>query len=147
MTPSGDDTPVAPPGTIATTPGTYLDPLLAASSDRTSRWNRWTDWLIGRRARRNRRLELMSSEELATESRLHDLRLRKRVGNFALGAVTAELIVANTVFVVYAGVGEHWKLPTAAINVWLGATVVQVIGILYVIAHYLFPRSGTPLSR
>jgi hypothetical protein len=107
----------------------------------------WSNERPGRRARRKRRLELMSSEELSTEGKRHDLRLRKRVGAFALVGVSAELIIANAVFVAYAWAGERWKVPTAAINVWLGATVVQVTGILYVITNYLFPKSGTPLSH
>jgi hypothetical protein len=89
----------------------------------------------------------MSSEELATEGRRHDLILRKRVGAFALYGVSAELLIANAVFVAYAWKGKHWNVPTAAINVWVGATVVQIFGILYVITNYLFPKSGTPLSR
>lgn len=101
---------------------------------------------IAKRARRRRRIELMSSEELATEGRRHDLILRKRIGIFAIVGVSAELITANAVFIAYAWAGQHWKIPTAAINVWLGATVVQIFGILYVITNYLFPKSGTPLS-
>lgn len=102
---------------------------------------------IARHARKQRRLELMSSDELATEGQRYDLTLRKRVGIFAIVGVSAELIIANAVFVTYAWVGEHWKVPTAAINVWLGATVIQIFGILYVITNYLFPKSGTLLSR
>jgi hypothetical protein len=102
---------------------------------------------IAKHARKKRRIELMSSDELATESRRHDLILRKRIGIFAIAGVSAELVIANVVFVAYAWAGEHWKVPTVAINVWLGATVIQIFGILYVITNYLFPKSGTPLSR
>ena len=122
----------------------YVDALLADFGQRKhGRADRWT----ARRARRKRRLELMSSEELATESKRHDLRLRKRVGTFAIIGVSAELLIANLVFVLYAWQGEQWKIPIGAIDVWLSATVIQVIGILYVITNYLFPKSGTPLSR
>lgn len=102
---------------------------------------------IAKRARRRRRIELMSSDELATEGRRHDLILRKRIGIFAIIGVSAELIIANAVFITYAWAGEHWKVPTAAIDVWLAATVIQIFGILYVITNYLFPKSGTPLSH
>lgn len=134
------------PSSEAGEPGAagYVDALLADIGQRKhGKADRWT----ARRARRKRRLELMSSAELATESKRHDLRLRKRVGTFAIVGVSAELIIANAVFFLYAWKGEHWKVPTGAINVWLGATVIQVIGILYVITNYLFPKSGTPLSR
>lgn len=123
----------------------YVDELLDGDGSRSRRsWRaRWT----ANRARRKRRLELLSSAELVTESKRHDLGLRKRVGTFALVGVSAELIIANAVFILYAWLGERWKVPTAAINVWLGATVVQIVGILYVITNYLFPKGGTPLSR
>jgi hypothetical protein len=139
-----DGNPAPPPEAAASPAANYVDALLEGRGQRQGKWRaRWT----ASRARRKRRLELMSSEELATESRRHDLGLRKRVGTFAIVGVSAELIIANVVFILYAWLGEHWKVPTAAINVWLGATVVQVVGILYVITNYLFPKSGTPLSR
>lgn len=34
----------------------------------------------------------------------------------------------------------HWQVPTAAIQAWLAATVVQVIGIVLVITRSLFPH-------
>jgi hypothetical protein len=140
-----EDGEAAPSSALSETPSAnYVDELLDdGGSTKDGQASRW----ITRRARRNRRLELMSSEELATESKRHDLRLRKRVGTFAIFGVSAELVIANVVFVCYAWAGEGWKVPTGAINVWLGATVIQVIGILYVITNYLFPKSGTPLSR
>jgi hypothetical protein len=41
--------------------------------------------------------------------------------------------------------GEHWHLSTAVIDVWLAATVVQVVGIVLVVTRNLFPdRDGKP---
>ena len=121
-----------------------LDELLAGQRDDKSGQEAQR---IAKHARKRRLIELMSSDELATEGRRHDLILRKRIGLFAIVGVSAELIIANVVFIAYAWAGEHWKVPTVAINVWLGATVIQIFGILYVITNYLFPKSGTPLSR
>jgi hypothetical protein len=141
-----DDDPAPSSGAGVPPAVPYLDELLA-DSGQPAQGQAWRARWTANRARRKRRLELMSSEELATESRRHDLGLRKRVGTFAIVGVSAELIIANAVFVLYAWLGQHWKVPTGAINVWLGATVVQVVGILYVITNYLFPKSGTPLGR
>jgi hypothetical protein len=101
---------------------------------------------IAKKAKK-RGIEVMTSDELATEGMRHDLKLRKRVATFALWAVAIQLVAADVAFFTYAWVGEHWKLPVAAIDVWLGATVVQIIGILYVITNYLFPKSGTRLGH
>ena len=43
--------------------------------------------------------------------------------------------------------GRRWQIPAGAIQVWLAATVVQVIGIVLVIARSLFPSDGTPAPR
>lgn len=58
-----------------------------------------------------------------------------------------QLAIADLVFFIYAWVGEDWKVPTAAINVWLSATVVQVIGIVLVITQNLFPRRDSGPSQ
>ena len=56
-----------------------------------------------------------------------------------------QFLIADTVFVVFAWVGESWHLSTAVIDVWLAATVVQVVGIVLVVTRNLFPdRDGKP---
>jgi hypothetical protein len=52
----------------------------------------------------------------------------------------AQLAITDVVFIVFAAVGKHWKLSDTDINVWLGATVVQVVGIVTVVTRHLFPR-------
>jgi hypothetical protein len=54
-----------------------------------------------------------------------------------LGVAVAQLAVADATFVVY-GFYNDWRVPAAAIDAWLGATIVQVIGALVVIARALF---------
>lgn len=54
-----------------------------------------------------------------------------------------QLIVANGVFIAYAWAGKGWDLETSVINVWLGATVVQVIGVVLVVTRSLFPKRDT----
>jgi hypothetical protein len=46
---------------------------------------------------------------------------------------------------VFAWVGADWDLPAGVIEVWLGATVVQVVGIVLIVTRHLFPnRDGKP---
>jgi hypothetical protein len=74
--------------------------------------------------------------------------LRRMYARGILWLLGAEMLIANVVFVVFAWAGEEWKLETAVIDVWLGATVVQVVGIVLVVTRHLFPdRDDKPAKR
>lgn len=51
-----------------------------------------------------------------------------------------QLAIADAVFVIYAWSGKNWDLSTAVIDTWLGATVVQIVGVALVVTRHLFPR-------
>lgn len=68
-----------------------------------------------------------------------DLELKKRYAYSALIGMGAQLLIADGVFIGYA-VGVHWQIPANVMNVWLGATVVQLIGVVVLITRYLFPQ-------
>jgi hypothetical protein len=70
---------------------------------------------------------------------------------YAYGALIAmgiQTLIADVAFYWYGYEhvrdGHHWQIPAGAIQVWLGATVVQVIGIVLVIARSLFPSGSDP---
>lgn len=66
------------------------------------------------------------------------LKLRKMVARWALWIVVVQLFLANLFFGFY--LGFNLREPNQAIMVaWLTSTVVEVIGILWVIARNLFP--------
>jgi hypothetical protein len=62
---------------------------------------------------------------------------------FAMGV---QILIADVAFYWYGyehvAEGHRWQIPPGAIEVWLGATVVQVIGIVLVIARSLFPSDS-----
>jgi len=66
--------------------------------------------------------------------------LRRMYARGILWLLGIEILVANAVFVAFAWAGEHWNLETAVIDVWLGATVVQVVGVVLVVTRHLFPH-------
>lgn len=66
--------------------------------------------------------------------------LRRMYARRILWLLGVELLIANAVFVAFAWAGEGWKLETAVIDVWLAATVVQVVGIVLVVTRHLFPE-------
>lgn len=97
--------------------------------------------------------EAPGTSSLSTRAeRLHKLRmddheldhtLKKRLGHFAIVVMVAQLVVADGIFVVYA-YQAGWDLDAPVMVAWLSAAVVQVVGVVLVIAKYLFPQSGNP---
>jgi hypothetical protein len=66
-----------------------------------------------------------------------DAGLRRWLGYGALGIMATQLVIADAAFFWY-GISNNWHIPVAAINVWLGATVVQVVVVVHTVARYLF---------
>lgn len=81
-----------------------------------------------------------STQQLQARDHQQDIALKKKYANWLLGAVVFQLVVANGVFVAYAWVGKDWDLDAVVIDVWLAATLVQVIGVVAIVTRYLFPR-------
>ncbi len=74
----------------------------------------------------------------ADEDWRQDIALKRRYANFALIGLSLQVLVANAVFIAY-GHALHWRLPTASISAWLGATVVQVVAVALAVTRGLFP--------
>lgn len=70
-----------------------------------------------------------------------DSRLREFLGYGAVFAAGAQFVVADVAFYIY-GAHADWRIPPEVMIGWLGATVAQIIGIVLVIAKYLFPEGG-----
>jgi glutathione S-transferase len=71
--------------------------------------------------------------------------LRQSYGDWLLWLLGAQFFVADAVFVAFAWVGRKWDLPPDVIEVWLVATVVQVVGVVAIVSRHLFPnRDGRP---
>jgi len=69
-----------------------------------------------------------------------DILLKKSYARALLILVAIQLAIADAVFIAYAWVGEDWRLEAGVIEVWLAATLVELIGVALVITRYLFPR-------
>jgi hypothetical protein len=90
------------------------------------------EWL----AEQNQAQEMRIREAYA----LQELNLRETYAKNLLRILAAELVAVNVMFWLYAEVGHGWNVPDAVIQIWLGATVVQVVGIVAVVTRYLFPN-------
>jgi len=69
-----------------------------------------------------------------------ELKLRATYANWLLIILAANLVVVNVIFWMYGEKGENWGIPDGVIQAWLGATVVQVVGVVGVVTRYLFPH-------
>jgi hypothetical protein len=66
--------------------------------------------------------------------------LRQRYAGWILWLLGAQFVVADAVFVAFAWAGRSWDLPPGVIEVWLAATVVQVVGVVALVTRHLFPN-------
>jgi hypothetical protein len=79
-------------------------------------------------------------EALAGIDHWQDISLKETYAKRLLWLVIGQLVVADVVFVVYAWAGKEWRLEPGVIEVWLAATLVELIGVALVVTRYLFPR-------
>jgi hypothetical protein len=85
-------------------------------------------------------LDPTDHEALAGEDRRQDIKLKKTYAKSFLRLVALQLVVADLVFIAYAWAGKSWDLPSSVIEIWLGATLIELVGIVLVVTRYLFPR-------
>src|ERR1700679_786645 len=65
--------------------------------------------------------------------------LRQRYADWILWLLGAQFVIADAVFVTFAWVGKSWDLTPGVVEVWLAATVVQVVGVVAIVTRHLFP--------
>ena len=117
----------------------------AAEPESLSSLNSLDSWLG--RPSRNERLELNSVDvELAKatvklRARDLDVRLKRLLALFAISAVSIQLAVADYYFISNALTGAEPPSDTVLVA-WLSSTVVEVIGIVLIVARNLFPDKG-----
>ena len=86
-------------------------------------------------------VEPESEDDLKRRDIAQDIALKKRYANALLLLMAAQVVIANVLVYLYAGLGRSWDVPTSVVQVWLGATVVELVGVVAVVTRYLFaPR-------
>jgi hypothetical protein len=78
--------------------------------------------------------------ELKREYAKQEIDLRATYAKGLLLILAVMLVVVNVIFWKYAASGRHWNIPNAVVQIWLGATVIQVVGVVTVVTRYLFPN-------
>ena len=84
--------------------------------------------------------DLPPTSQLGLHERAQDIRLKKVYAWTLLGMMGVQILIADTVFFIYAEWGVDWRFPPGVITGWLSATVVEVIGVVLVVTRSLFPR-------
>ena len=77
------------------------------------------------------------------QARRAEIKLRSRFGYVLLGLLVGQVAIADVVFVVFGSV-NGWRIDGTTMQVWLGAAVVQVIGLVFVVVKYLFSAEAAP---
>ena len=67
--------------------------------------------------------------------------LRNKIGHTAIRLVWVQLFMCNLGFAAYVVYSffKGWNIPSAVIIAWMSSSLVEIIGILWVIARSLFP--------
>lgn len=104
-------------------------------------------WL-GRKRRRSAsasELDSLDAQQARAAVKLRardlDVRLKRILAIFVVAAVGAQLVVADLVFAKWMLFGAAAPSDTVVVS-WLSATVVEVIGIVAIVARNLFPDRG-----
>ena len=71
--------------------------------------------------------------------REQDIGLKGKYGTGLLILLAVQIVAADALVYLYAWLGNDWNPPPEVIQVWLGAAVVQVVGVVAVVVRYLFP--------
>lgn len=79
-------------------------------------------------------------DELDHRDRAQDIGLKKAYAKRLIWLLTAQMAFTNLVFFIYAWAGLDWRVPQNVMIAWLAATVVELIGVVTVVVHHLFPR-------
>jgi hypothetical protein len=78
-------------------------------------------------------------ETLGRQDLQQDIRLKKFYAYLLPAVLAAQLAISDFLVIGYAEWGVGWELDPWVLNVWIAATVVQVIGIVVIVTKYLFP--------
>ncbi len=69
-----------------------------------------------------------------------DIELKGKYARWVPYLLIGQLVAANTLMFLYAGLGRDWDVPPEVIITWLSASVVEVVGIALVVTRYLEAR-------
>jgi hypothetical protein len=79
-------------------------------------------------------------QNLPQKDHAQDIRLKRIYALSLLVGLGVQVSIVDAVFTAYAWAGVNWNVQEPVMGIWLGATVINVIGIVLVVTNYLFPQ-------
>lgn len=79
-------------------------------------------------------------QNLPLKDHAQDIRLKRIYALALLVGLGVQVAIVDAVFVAYAWAGVNWNVQEPVMGIWLGATVINVIGVVLVVTNYLFPQ-------
>jgi hypothetical protein len=77
--------------------------------------------------------------EQERKEREQNISLRGWYALSLLAGLGLQIAIVDVVLFGYAWKGVHWRVDPNLIYVWLSATVIEVISVVYVVTRHLFP--------
>lgn len=102
-------------------------------------WPQWMKRLVSRRQPVQNFDQAMAAHSLKVEQ--SNLNFRRVYAFVLLIAMVIQVGVADWFFYLYLRAYE-FRAPEQTMSVWIGAAVVQLIGLVAIITKYLFPNSN-----
>jgi hypothetical protein len=78
--------------------------------------------------------------EQQRKEREQDIVLKRFYAIGLLALLAVQIFVVDGVLFMYAWKGVAWRVEPLVVDIWVGATVVEVIAIVLVVTHHLFPH-------
>lgn len=78
-------------------------------------------------------------QDLQIQDRQQDIGLKRLYAKAMLAGLGLQVALADAGFFYYQVV-QGGRIPADVLEVWLGATVVEVVSVVLVITRYLFPQ-------
>jgi hypothetical protein len=124
---------------IVPSPSDYADPGENPQTGVVKRrfWPKWTKRLFSRRQAVQNFDQAMAAHSLKVER--SNLTFRRVYAAVLLAAMVIQVGIADWFFYLYLRAYE-FRAPEQSMSVWIGAAVVQLIGLVVIITKYLFPN-------
>ncbi|MCV7377935.1 hypothetical protein BST11_20985 [Mycobacterium alsense] len=124
---------------IVPSPSDYADPGENPQTGVAKRsfWPKWMRRLVSRRQAVQNFDQAMAAHSLKVER--SNLNFRRVYAAVLLVAMVIQVGIADWFFYLYLRAYE-FRAPEQSMSVWIGAAVVQLIGLVVIITKYLFPN-------
>lgn len=77
-------------------------------------------------------------QQISEDDAAQTVKLKGMLAKSTFGVIGLQLLIADIAFFSY-GSSNDWKIDAEVMMSWLAATVIEVLGVVIIIARHLFP--------